>query len=228
MARYAIGDIHGGAKTLRSLLGRLDLRQGKDRLYLLGDLIDRGPDSRGVLDTIINLRAAGFTVRPIRGNHEDMLLRNISGEHDTWSQHWMEAFGADMLQSFAIREPGELPECYVKLLMSLPLIELEDDFVFVHAGLAFNSRNPLQDSPPYNMLWHESGTPDRRLLGGRVTVTGHKFHPMRQIEASLHTDRIFLDNGAFTGTGMLPDLGNLVTLDLDRKKLIVQPWLDGQ
>ena len=99
MARYAIADIHGGAKTLHALLGRLDLRCGKGRLYLLGDLIDRGPDSRGVLDTIITLRGAGFAVRPIRGNHEDMLLRNISGEHDNWSQHWMMAFGVNTLQS---------------------------------------------------------------------------------------------------------------------------------
>jgi serine/threonine protein phosphatase 1 len=226
MARYAIGDIHGGAKTLHALLGRLGLRRREDRLYLLGDLIDRGPDSRGVLDTIINLRGAGFTVRPVRGNHEDMLLRNISGDHDIWSQHWAEELGVKTLQSFGIREAGELPEQYVNLLMSLPLLELEDDYVFVHAGLAFNSRNPLHDSQPYNMLWHESGTPDRKLLGGRVTVTGHKFYPLRHIEASLLTDRIFLDNGAFTG--MLPDLGNLVALDLDRKKLVVQPWLDGE
>ena len=56
-------------------------------------------------------------------------------------------------------------------------------------------------------------------------MTGHKFHPLQHIEASLLTDRIFLDNGAFTG--MLPELGNLVALDLDRKKLIAQPWLDG-
>jgi len=225
MARYAIGDIHGGAKTLRALLGRIGLRRGKDRLYLLGDLIDRGPDSKGVLDTIINLREAGFVVRPIRGNHEDMLLRNLSGEHDIWSQHWLKAFGEKTLQSFGIREVGELPERYVHLLMPLPLLELEDDYVLVHAGLAFNSRNPLRDSRPDNMLWHESGKPDRKLLGGRVTVTGHKFHPLRQIEASLLTDRIFLDNGAFTG--MLPELGNLVALDLDRNKLVVQPWLDG-
>ena len=47
MTRYAIGDIHGGSKTFRALLGRLGLRRG-DRLYLLGDLIDRGPDSQGV------------------------------------------------------------------------------------------------------------------------------------------------------------------------------------
>lgn len=225
MTRYAIGDIHGGAQTFRALLGRIGLRRG-DQLHLLGDLIDRGPDSRGVLDTVLNLREAGFTVRPIRGNHEDMLLRNISGDHDAWSPHWMEEFGEQTLQSFGILRLGELPERYINLLMSLPLLTLEDDYVIVHAGLAFNAPHPLHDSPPYNLLWQESGTPDRNRLGGRITVTGHRYRPLRDIEASLLSDRIFLDNGAFTG--MLPDLGNLVVLDLDRKKLVVQPWLDGE
>lgn len=225
MNRYVIGDIHGGAQTFRALLGRIGLRRG-DRLHLLGDLIDRGPDSRGVLDTVLNLREAGFTVRPIRGNHEDMLLRNISGDHDTWSPYWMEEFGERTLRSFGIRMPGELPERYVELLMSLPLLALEHDYVLVHAGLAFNAPDPLHDSPPYNLLWQESGIPDRNRLGGRITVTGHRCRPLRDIEASLLTDRIFLDNGAFTG--MLPELGNLVALDLDRKKLFLQQWLDGE
>jgi serine/threonine protein phosphatase 1 len=224
MTRYAIADIHGGVKTFRALLSRIGLRRG-DRLYLLGDLIDRGPDSKGVLDTVINLREAGFTIRPIRGNHEDMLLRNISGDHDTWSPHWMAELGAQTLLSFGIRGVDELPEQYVNLLASLPLLVLEHDYVFVHAGLAFDLRDPLNDSRPHTMLWHESGTPDRARLGGRVAVTGHKFRPLRHIENSLSTDRIFLDNGAFTG--MIPDLGNLVALDLDRKKLVVQPWIDG-
>jgi len=225
VTRYAIGDIHGGAKTLRALLGRIGLRRG-DRLHLLGDLIDRGPDSRGVLDTVLNLREAGFTVRPIRGNHEDMLLRTLSGDHDAWSPHWMTEFGERTLQSFGIMRLDELPEQYVNLLVSLPLLTLEDDYVMVHAGLAFNSPDPLRDPHPHHLLWQESGIPDRTRLGGRTTVTGHTYRPLRDIEASLLSDRIFLDNGAFTG--MLPELGNLVALDLDRRKLLLQPWLDGE
>lgn len=223
MTRYAIGDIHGGAKTLRALLGRLGLRRG-DRLYLLGDLIDRGPDSQGVLDTILNLREGGFDVRPIRGNHEDMLLRNLSGDHDAWSPHWLEQFGEPTLNSFGIRNLSELPDRYLNLLKSLPLLALENDYLFVHAGLAFNTADPIHDSHQQIMLWHESGVPDRNRNGGRIAVTGHTFRPLHQIEASLRTDRIFLDNGAFTG--LVPELGNLVSLDLERKKLIVQPWLD--
>jgi serine/threonine protein phosphatase 1 len=226
MTRYAVGDIHGGVNTLRALLGRIGLHRRGDRLYFLGDMIDRGPDSRGVLDTILTLQESGFDVRPIRGNHEDMLLRNVSGEHDAWSVHWSAAFGEQTLMSFGIRQVGELPERYLNLLRSLPLLEIEDDYLLVHAGLAFNAPDPIHDSHPDNMLWHESGMCDRKRLGGRITVTGHRFHPLQQIHASLTTDRIFLDNGACTG--LLPELGNLVCLDLDRKELIIQPWLDGK
>jgi hypothetical protein len=137
----------------------------------------------------------------------------------------MEAFGTHTLRSFGIGEVGALPERYVNLLKSLPLLELEHDYVIVHAGLAFNLPDPLNDSHPHAMLWQESGIPERNRLGNRIAVTGHRYRPLRDIEASLLTDRIFLDNGAFTG--MLPELGNLVALDLDRRKLLVQPWLDG-
>jgi serine/threonine protein phosphatase 1 len=138
----------------------------------------------------------------------------------------MEAFGEHTLQSFGVGEVGALPERYVSFLTSLPLLTLEDGYVIVHAGLAFNAPDPVHDSRPHTMLWQESGIPDRNRLGGRITVTGHRYRPLKDIEASLFTDRIFLDNGAFTG--MLPELGNLMALDLDRMKLVAQPWLDGE
>ena len=80
MNRYAIGDIHGGSQTLIALIRKIAPRRD-DRVYLLGDYIDRGPDSKGVIDTIIRLQEAGCDIRPLRGNHEDMLIRNITEEH---------------------------------------------------------------------------------------------------------------------------------------------------
>ena len=94
--RYVVGDVHGGKRTFQALISKLQLRH-RDRLYLLGDYIDRGPDSCGVLDVIIALLDAGYDVRPLLGNHEDMLLRTISGEHGTWSGYWLEMFGEDTL-----------------------------------------------------------------------------------------------------------------------------------
>ena len=69
MHRFAISDIHGCAKTFEALLDRIALStQGE--LYLLGDYLDRGPDSKGVLDLIFRLQREGYAVHCLRGNHE--------------------------------------------------------------------------------------------------------------------------------------------------------------
>lgn len=76
--RYVIGDIHGGSLTFRALLETLHLRH-QDQLYLLGDYVDRCNNSKGVLDTILQLKNAGYDLRLVRGNHDDMMLRTFSG-----------------------------------------------------------------------------------------------------------------------------------------------------
>ena len=65
-----------------------------------------------------------------------------------------------------------------------------------------------------------------KKLGGRKLVTGHTIRPLPLIEVSLLSNRIYLDNGACTN--MLPDLGNLVALNIDTLELTIQPWLDGE
>lgn len=218
--RYAIGDIHGGVATFRALLAALNLCHD-DRLILMGDYVDRGPDSKGVLDTIIGLIESGYNVTPLLGNHEDMMLKAITDPSDNFSRAWFEHWG----ESFAVGAPNEVPEQYLNFLKSLPLIVVEHDLVFVHAGLAFDAPDPIADSEPYQMLWKERGTPDRRKLGGRVVVTGHHIKSLRTIRRSLQSDRIYLDNGAFTNNS--PGYGNLVAINLDTRELILQPWLDG-
>jgi len=222
--RYAIGDIHGGKRTFQALLSKLPLRKG-DRLYLLGDYIDRGPDSRGVLDTILSLLNAGFDVRPLLGNHEDMLLKNISGEHDVWSRYWLEMFGTETLYSFEVSTPAEIPAHYLNFLGSLKLIATENDFVLVHAGLNFLVDDPLKKSVPFQCLWLKSGYTQKDKIGGRTLLTGHTVTTIGQIKESLRSPRICLDNGAFTNR--LPEYGNLVALNLDSKELICQPWSDN-
>jgi serine/threonine protein phosphatase 1 len=219
--RYAIGDIHGGLKTLKTLLTTLNLHKDSDRLFMLGDYVDRGPDSKGVLDAIMGLIEAGFDVTVLRGNHDDMMLRAIKDPSDNVARSWFGDWG----ESFGIDDPEDVPEKYINFLESLPFIAVEQDYVLVHAGLSYNASDPIIDSNPHQMLWQESGTPDRRNVGGRVVVTGHLIRSIEEIRRSLDSDRIYLDNGAFTGD--LPDKGNLMALNLDTKELIIQPWLDG-
>jgi serine/threonine protein phosphatase 1 len=73
---FIIGDIHGCNKTFRKLvLEKISIRK-TDKIYCLGDYIDRGPDSKGVIDFIIQLRKDGFNIHTLRGNHEQLLLES--------------------------------------------------------------------------------------------------------------------------------------------------------
>lgn len=222
MTRYAIGDIHGGSKTFRTLLDSLNMRHG-DLLYMLGDYIDRGPDSKGVLDIILQLMDEGFGVRPVRGNHEDMLLESITGTHDGWMEGW----GRETLKSFGVASAAELPTRYLTLIDQMPYIRSDENFIFVHAGLDMAADDPLTESTPLAMVWGGNNPVmiGRNKLQGRTLVTGHKIRPLPLIEVSLLTNHFQLDNGAFTN--IQPYLGNLVALDLDTRTLIIQPWLDG-
>jgi serine/threonine protein phosphatase 1 len=223
--RYAIGDIHGGSKTFQALLDRLSLKQG-DTIYLLGDYVDRGNDSKGVLDTILQLMDSKFNVHPIRGNHDDMMLRNFSGDHDEYSELWLEYWGSRTLQSFGVERICKLQSKYIILLASLPYVLCEDDFVFVHASLDMTKPDPIHESEPAVMMWQEIGSILSSRLAGRRLVTGHKIRTMSTIISSLKMNHIELDNGAYSD--LAPSVGSLVALNLDTMELTTQRWADGE
>ena len=75
---FAIGDIHGCSKTFKKLLLDKIKINKSDTIYCVGDYIDRGEDSKGVIDFILDLRAEGYTIHTLRGNHEQMLLDSIA------------------------------------------------------------------------------------------------------------------------------------------------------
>jgi serine/threonine protein phosphatase 1 len=220
---FAIGDIHGCARTLRHLVTQVIRLAPGDTLYLLGDLIDRGPDSKGVLDFVFQLTEAGFNVTSVRGNHEEMCLRapyNRSAM-DMWSGNG----GLATLESFQADGPGDIPHRYLHLLHSLPNYVLLDDFVIVHAGLNFELTAPFD---PFDdtgaMLWTRSNVVDRQRIGGRRLVCGHTMVTRQQVEASLSSDKIMLDNGCVTAR--LPDMGCLVALELNSMQLSFQENID--
>src|SRR5450631_3630226 len=132
---FVIGDIHGCAATLRRLVDETLRPVLNDRIYLLGDLIDRGPDSKGVLDFIFELRERGLPVSSVRGNHEEMCLQACDDPY--YLGLWAANGGLATLESFQADGPGDIPHPYRAFLGSLPLYILLDDFVIVHAGLNF-------------------------------------------------------------------------------------------
>ena len=132
--------------------------------------------------------------------------------------------GGETLKSFGLTNPEELPERYLLLLEQMPYLWMDNDFVFVHAGLDMTTDDPLTESSPLYMTWGETGHVDTARLGGRKLVTGHNPCRLPEIEISLKSSHIMLDNGAFFSQ---PRYGNLVALNLESMTITLQPWLDG-
>ncbi|HZV82329.1 MAG TPA: metallophosphoesterase [Geobacteraceae bacterium] len=218
--RFVISDIHGCCRTFRSLVSEVIKLERADELYLLGDMIDRGPDSKGVLDFFLELRARGFRVNGVMGNHEEMCL--LAGESPSMREMWFVNGGMATLRSFAVRSVGDIPEHYLALLRDLPdYIEL-DDFVIVHAALNFDSSDPFADREA--MLWMRDCSVEPSRIGGRRLVSGHTPVTRELLDASLATDRILLDNGCvFSGRS---GLGSLTALELNSMKVWYQDSMD--
>lgn len=200
--RYAITDIHGCAKTLLAALNTIDL-QPTDELFFLGDYIDRGPNSQGVIDIIRSLEANGQPVVCLRGNHEQMLI-----DYDEGRQHLYEW------------QPD--PERYADTLewvRKLKHYHLLDDYLLVHAGLNFRHPQPLEDTRA--MLWERYwyGDIDRDWLGKRVIVHGHTPDTLERtriaIDNMAHRQYVGIDSGcAWNRKG----LGHLTVLNLDTRE----------
>jgi serine/threonine protein phosphatase 1 len=132
---FIVGDIHGCLGMLKRLMDKIDWRPDKDRLIFLGDYIDRGEDSRGVIDFILQISSRSKGVECVLGNHETIFLDFLSGQD---MKTFLANGGAPTLESYRRRgwdEGALIPSEHLTFLKSLrPWIELEDYYV-VHAGL---------------------------------------------------------------------------------------------
>jgi serine/threonine protein phosphatase 1 len=217
---FVIGDIHGCAATLRRLVDVTLRPSPDDHIYLLGDLIDRGPDSKGVLDYIFELRERGLSVSSVRGNHEEMCLQ--SGDDLYYLGLWAANGGLATMESFQADGPGDIPRIYRDFLASLPHYILLDAFVIVHAGLNFDPPSPFDDTSA--MLWTRSQVVDQLRIGGRRLICGHTPIPRNRLEASLDSSKIMIDNGCvYVGR---PGMGSLVALELGSMTVHYQENID--
>lgn len=172
MRHLAIGDIHGCISALHSLLDCVGLR-ADDTIVPLGDYVDRGPDSRAVLQLLIDL-GESYDVVPLRGNHEIMMLD--SREKKSWLNAWLSYGGDATLRSYAtsVDEPGSLddvPPSHIGFLENrlVPFYECDTHF-FVHANAAPDI--PLVDQSDPTLYWRKYNDPGRHC-SGKVMVCGH-------------------------------------------------------
>ena len=221
---FVIGDIHGCATTFRRLLETIDLKKG-DTLYLLGDYIDRGPDSRGVIETVLGMLRDGLDVRPVCGNHEDMMLLALrSGVFEDLVE-WLEQGGVATLKSYGVNHPEDIPEEHIEFLDGLPFFRKTERYVFVHAGLDFDIDDPFSPEGWTAMLWDRSGRTVPSRIAGRKIVSGHSTKTLDDIRKSLKKNHIRIDNGCVYGDD-LPGKGHLVALHLETGELTVQACID--
>lgn len=221
MRQFAISDIHGHLKTFQAILRRIDFT-ANDELYLLGDFIDRGPDSKGVIDHIEELRGSGHQVHCLRGNHEQMALGAVWG-NDSWRM-WLRHGGREACASFGTYNEWYVPEPYKQWMEELPLHLSTDGYLFVHAGIDTRKADPLNDFQ--SLLWSRNwyNTLDYRWLDGRIVVHGHTPIGRKLIEKSLisldYLPAINIDNGCFARADQ--GMNNLCALELGTHLLTFQ------
>ena len=169
--QFAISDMHGCSKTFTALLDKLALSTS-DELYLLGDYVDRGPDSKAVLDTIFRLQKEGYQVHCLCGNHEELVLQAAKGDF-TGLERWLLTDGKDTMDSFGVGSIADIPAEYLQWMAALPYYLEVGQYLLVHAGLDFSLSDPL--SRKEKMCWIRHWYDDIRYdwLKERIIIHGH-------------------------------------------------------
>jgi serine/threonine protein phosphatase 1 len=222
---YAVGDIHGRLDLLDRLLetiGEDDRGRGEaeTEIIFLGDLVDRGPDSKRVVDRLLSLRRSGRRVRFLIGNHEEVLLRAASG--DARALRFLARIGGrQTLLSYGITEQEydrldyeelaallnrRIPREHVEFLSSFENWIEVGDYLFVHAGL--RPGVAVADQKRSDLCWIREDFLDHRESFGKMVVHGHSITE----EIDERPNRIGIDTGAFAS-------GHLTCLILEGSQL---------
>jgi len=222
MRKFAISDIHGCARTFEELLDKIQFST-QDELYLLGDYIDRGPDSKGVIEDIWQLQEDGYHIQCLRGNHEQLMLDSKIDRQSAYI--WMANGGDKALDSFGGLILDEVPQKYFDWMENLPYYFEVDNFILVHAGFKFDMPDPFMEK--HAMIWQRGWY--QRInydwLGDRIIVHGHTPMSSFNIEkgfTTIHeTQYIDIDAGCVFKNRILGG-GQLCAFDLTNMELIFQ------
>jgi serine/threonine protein phosphatase 1 len=218
---FAISDIHGCFRTFYELVVKIIDLKKTDRLILLGDYIDRGEQSREVIDFIIDLKKKGFDVTPLMGNHEQMLV-------DTYYDSgvlplWLMNSGMSTLLSFGIQDIREVDEEYIDFFTSLEYYKVIENLLFVHAGFNDYAEDPFSDK--YNMIWECSPYYENPVLRDKIIIHGHRPKLVGYTQKLINEKSkvIPIDNGCVYEKER--GYGNLSALEVNTMNLISLPYI---
>jgi serine/threonine protein phosphatase 1 len=224
---YAIGDIHGRLDLLsrlhRMILDDAGASDAEGRILVyLGDYVDRGPDSFGVVDLLSKETLPGFSAVHLMGNHEDFLLDFLdntstgtawfaNGGVQTMRSYGVEVDYAELMKPERLQEKlwRNLPARHLEFLRRLPLSHSIGDYLFVHAGIRPGLAMELQSAT--DLLWIRGEFLNSNVEHGKIVVHGHTITDTPDVRAN----RIGIDTGAFA-TGRLTCL----VLDGERRRFL--------
>lgn len=214
----AIGDIHGCSKTLKLLLDRLDDEFGDSRVYVfIGDYVDRGPDSKGVIDLLLDFRKSHDCVF-LRGNHDAMLLNYQADK--SWVQ-WFDNGGATTIDSYG--DDGtdtSIPYEHLKFFVDTELFLDTPEYLFVHGGVPADStiESALKDESLYSsFMWRREHIYSDHNMWEKTVVFGHT--PVR---SPIDEQRkLGIDTGC-----VYPQYGKLTAVVLPEKDFVQQKNID--
>jgi serine/threonine protein phosphatase 1 len=193
---YAIGDVHGALHKLQNLVARCE-QHAEDRPFrfvFLGDYIDRGPQSSGVVRFLIGLQLSiPQRVFTLAGNHETTVLAIIDGA--TPAEHWLWQGGEATLESYGVADARQLPRDHVDWMRALRLSHDDGRRFFVHAGI--DPDKPFDAQDEVDMVWIREPFLSDRRDHGRLIVHGHT--PLSNGSPDLRSNRLNLDTGAGYG-----------------------------
>ncbi|MCZ6481933.1 MAG: metallophosphoesterase family protein [Alphaproteobacteria bacterium] len=207
---YAIGDIHGRLDLLAQLRERIVMDSGdftgeRKVVVYLGDYVDRGPQSREVIDLLVDAPLGGFESVHLKGNHDKFLL-DFLDDASVWPLWLYNGAGATVMSYGVTPTAGaeglqaefraRIPARHLEFLRSLALSHAEGDYYFVHAGV--RPGVALEDQDEADMIWIRDPFLSSCADHGKIVVHGHSIAREPEIEAN----RIGIDTGAYA-TGKL-------------------------
>lgn len=204
---YAIGDVHGCAELLQKMLTTIEADADGEqyRVIFLGDIIDRGPDSRAAMELVCRKLDALPGSYLIQGNHEELLLRVLAcdGNSERVLQHWKNQGGDTTFWSYSFlgyensslifAEFEELYPRHLRALKESVSYVIEGQYLFVHAGI--RPGLTMAEQKEKDLRWIREGFLDFEGDHGYTVVHGHTITDNFQPER--HPNRINLDSGAY-------------------------------
>jgi len=203
MHTYVIGDIHGMLDKLERLLDKIPFDRDQDRLAFVGDYIDRGPDSKGVIDRLLSLMDQELRLVFLKGNHEQMFLNFLAGREPHF---FLLNGGNTTLASYRkhSKDSSIIPARHLAFFdLLLPYYEM-DDFILVHAGL--RPGVGLERQEEEDLLWIGQEFIQSKFDFGKRVVFGHTRFKTPYVDSR----KIGIDTGAAFGNLLscvrLPDV----------------------